>query len=169
MKVSADHEIDHAHPVEEPDTPRRRPGVARWLWYAFGGGLPARYRTWVLHDLTCRTWGLRHLARALVQVSPLVVILLIVVPGSLGIRVAAVVAGAVLGLLYSGAYAIEIAEHRVAKAGYPVGTAAAVRDDGHRDELAAQADRYASTWRTEPTREPTDESPGTSPEAGRQD
>ena len=36
-----------------------RPGPVRWFWYALGGRLPARYRPWVLHDLTCRTWPLR--------------------------------------------------------------------------------------------------------------
>jgi hypothetical protein len=146
--VSADHEFNRTNSVEEPSARPHRPAVARWLWYAFGGRLPARHRTWVLHDLTCRTWWLRHMARAVVQVSPLVVVLLLLVPGSLGIRIAAVVAGVALGLLYSGAYIIEISEHRVSKAGYPVGTAARVREEGRQGELEAQADRYAMTWRT---------------------
>ena len=42
----------------------RRPDPLRWLWYAYGGGLPARFAPWVLHDTTCRTWWLRHLVRA---------------------------------------------------------------------------------------------------------
>ncbi|WP_246170203.1 DUF5313 family protein [Pseudonocardia hierapolitana] len=65
----------------------RRPGPARWLWYAFGGRLPAAHREWVLYDLTCRTWPLRHLARLLTQLVPVVVILLVLIPGPLWIRV----------------------------------------------------------------------------------
>lgn len=38
----------------------QRPGPLWWIWYAFGGKLPDRYRDWVLHDVTCRTWWLRH-------------------------------------------------------------------------------------------------------------
>jgi Family of unknown function (DUF5313) len=45
----------------DPRPARYRPGPLRWFWYAVGGRLPARYRSWVLHDLTaapgrCVTW-----------------------------------------------------------------------------------------------------------------
>jgi Family of unknown function (DUF5313) len=33
-----------------------RPDPLHWLWYALGGGLPPRYRDWVLHDATAPTW-----------------------------------------------------------------------------------------------------------------
>jgi hypothetical protein len=125
----------------------KRPDPLHWLWYAYGGRLPRRYREWVLHDLSCRTWPLRHLARALLQVLPVVVVLLLVVPGELTIRVAAVTAGVLLGMLYSGAYMNEIAEHRAAKAGYPVGIAREVREEAQHDQRAAQAQRYARIWR----------------------
>jgi hypothetical protein len=130
--------------------PVRRPDPVHWLWYAVGGRLPARYRTWVLHDLTTRTWPLRHFARALVQVSPVIVVLLLVVPGTLTIRIAAVTAGLLLGLLYSGAYMYEIVEHRVGQAGYPVGMAQAVRDEANADVRQAEAARYAQNWRQPP-------------------
>lgn len=133
-----------------PAAPLKRPDPARWLWYAFGGRLPRRFSPWVLHDLTCRTWAMRHGLRALLQVSPVVVVLLLVIPGPLVVRLAAVTAGVLLGLLYSFAYMYEIAEHRVAKAGYPVGTAQQVRDEAHADERAEQARRYAETWRRPP-------------------
>jgi hypothetical protein len=127
--------------------PRQRPNPLRWLWYAVGGSLPERHRTWVLHDLTCRTWPLRHLLRACVQVAPVVVVLLLIVPGTLTIRIAAVTAGLLLGLFYSCAYMYEISEHRVAKAGYPVGTAKAVREEAHAEERAAERERYIQNWR----------------------
>jgi hypothetical protein len=129
------------------DVPVRRPDPVHWLWYAVGGRLPRRYRTWVLHDLTCRTWIPRHFARALVQVAPVVGVLLLVVPGTLPIRIAAVTAGLLLGLLYSGAYMYEIVEHRVSQAGYEVGTAQAVRDEANAEVRLAEAERYAQNWR----------------------
>jgi hypothetical protein len=46
-----------------------RPDPARWLRYASGGKRPERYFRWRLHDLTLRTWPLRHLIRAVVQVA----------------------------------------------------------------------------------------------------
>jgi hypothetical protein len=128
----------------------RRPDPVHWAWYALGGRLPARYRTWVLHDLTTRTWPLRHFARALVQVAPVIAVLLLVVPGSLTIRIAAVTAGLLLGLLYSGAYMYEIVEHRVGQAGYPVGMAQAVRDEANAEVRQADAARYAQNWRQPP-------------------
>jgi hypothetical protein len=133
--------------VARDDVPVRRPDPVHWLWYAVGGRLPARYRTWVLRDLTGRTWILRHFARALVQVAPVIVVLLLVVPGSLPIRIAAVTAGLLLGLLYSGAYMYEIVEHRVGQAGYPVGTAQWVRDEANSEVREAEAERYAQNWR----------------------
>lgn len=140
----------------------KRPDPVHWLWYAVGGRLPARYREWVLHDLTGRTWALRHFARALVQVAPFVVALLLLVPGSLGVRVAAVTAGLLLGLLYSGAYMYEIVEHRVAQAGYPVGTAQQVRDQANAVVRQADAERYARTWRQPEPDRPEPEGRGNS-------
>ncbi|GAA4686807.1 hypothetical protein GCM10023215_22970 [Pseudonocardia yuanmonensis] len=109
-----------------------RPGPLRWLAYAFGAGLPARHREWVLHDVTVPTWVLRHLVRAVVQIAPVGVALYLLVPGSPGIRVTAVVMGAAIGLVYSLAFVEPAAEHRAIKAGYPEGTAAATRRERRR-------------------------------------
>jgi hypothetical protein len=127
----------------------KRPDPIRGLWYAFGGNLPERYHRWVLHDLTCRTWPLRHLIRAVVQVAPVVAALLILMPRVVPMpaRIAAVVAGVLLGLLYSAAYMYEICEHRVVKAGYPRGTAQRTREREDAAARAASAERYAAMWR----------------------
>jgi hypothetical protein len=52
----------------------------RWIAYAYGAGLPPRYRTWVLHDVTTRTWVLRHITRSLVQFAPFAIVLFLVIP-----------------------------------------------------------------------------------------
>ena len=105
----------------------RRPNPLQWLWYALGGGLPAHLSSWVLADTTGRTWILRHLARAVVQMLPLVALCLLVVPVALDYRIAAAAGGLLLGLLFSTAFMTETTEHRVAKAGFPPGTAARLR------------------------------------------
>lgn len=127
---------------------RIRPNPLRWVLYAFGAGLPARHRTWVLHDVTARTWQLRHFARTTVQLLPIGIALFVLIPGPAYVRGLAVLAGALLGYFYSVAYMQESAEHRVMKAGYPVGTAEAVRAEAHQDETAAARERYESRWRT---------------------
>lgn len=106
---------------------RRRPNPLQWVWYALGGGLPRELSPWVLADTTGPTWIWRHLARAVVQMVPLVVLCLAVVPVPLAYRVSAAVGGLVLGLLFSIAFMTETIEHRAAKAGYPPGTAARLR------------------------------------------
>ncbi|MBO0839716.1 MAG: DUF5313 family protein, partial [Sciscionella sp.] len=58
-----------------------RPGPLRWLYYAYGGGLGPKYAQWVLHDLTCRTWFIRHLSRTLAQSAPAFLALLL--PGDM--------------------------------------------------------------------------------------
>jgi hypothetical protein len=121
-----------------------RPNPAQWLWYAFGGGLPRSLSGWVLEDTTRRTWVLRHLARALVQLTPVVVLCLLVPPVDLGLRVTAAAGGVVIGLLFSVAYMTETTEHRAVKAGWPPGTTAERRDErAERDRIERRA-RYRS-------------------------
>ncbi|ANY08507.1 DUF5313 family protein [Pseudonocardia sp. HH130630-07] len=124
-----------------------RPNPLRWLLYAFGAGLPDRHRTWVVHDVTVPTWQLRHLLRTTVQLAPIGVVLYLAIPGPAYVRALSVLAGALIGYFYSLAYMQESAEHRVLKAGYPVGHAAAVRAAaGAADRTAAQ-ERYERRWR----------------------
>lgn len=131
------------------DVPRR-PGPVRWVLYAFGRGLPPEYREWVLHDVTTRTWALRHVLRATVQLLPFAVLLYLLIPGPAWVRGFAVLAGLLLGYFYSMAYIYETTEHRVVKAGYPRGTAATVRGRSHAAEHEDEERRYAERWRTGP-------------------
>jgi Family of unknown function (DUF5313) len=121
---------------------RRRPAPWQWIWYAFGGGLPRDLAPWVLADTTARTWWLRHLARAVVQMLPLVAICLFAVPVPLAYRVSAAVGGLFIGLLFSMAFMTEATEHRVAKAGYPSGTAAELREERAERERVERSSPY---------------------------
>ncbi|SNS71506.1 hypothetical protein SAMN04488107_3533 [Geodermatophilus saharensis] len=105
------------------------PSVLQWLRYAFGGGLPRDLSAWVLSDTTRPGWVRRHVTRSLVQLSPLVVICLVAVPMALAYRLTAAFGGLLVGLVYSLAFMVETTEHRVAKAGYPAGTAARLREE----------------------------------------
>lgn len=125
----------------------RRPDPFHWIAYAFGARLPERNREWVLRDVTAPTWWLRHLARATVQLLPVLVILYLVVPGPPWVRLMGALAGAMIGYFYSVAYMHESAETRVAKAGYPVGTASATREERHADGKIEQRRRYDAQWR----------------------
>ena len=122
-------------------TPPRRPNPWQWLRYSVGAGLPAELSEWVLHDTTCRTWALRQVVRSLLATSPLVLVLLVLVPGPLWIRALSALGGVLMSLLYSLGYLVETAEHRLVKAGYPAGTGAAVRQAravGHNAEATAR-------------------------------
>jgi hypothetical protein len=108
--------------------PRARPNPAQWLWYAFWGPLPDRYRTWVLYDATCATWILRHLARILTIAVPPVVTVVVFLPGPLHLRVlTAFVAGAG-AFLFTAVWVNEATEHRLLRAGWPPGTGPEVRE-----------------------------------------
>jgi hypothetical protein len=131
-----------------------RPGPLRWFWYALGGGLPHRFSPWVLHDTTTRTWALRHLLRAAVQLAVPIVLVLIFVPGAFWIRGMAALGGILLALFFSTAYMTETTENRVKRAGYPAGTAqrardrsAAEREVHERDRRQAAAARRAARYR----------------------
>lgn len=125
----------------------RRPGPLRWIWYALGGALPPQYRDWVLHDATCRTWRLRHFVRACVQLSLLTLPLLLLVPGPLWLRLVAVLLGWLVALQYTLFNMDNSVEHRVLKAGFPVGAADAARRAATADERDAAAARYAQRYR----------------------
>ncbi len=106
---------------------RVRPGPLRWIRYAYGAGLPPRYRTWVLYDVTAPTWVLRHVLRGVVQFLPFAVVLLLVIPVDKGILGLGLGMGAAIGLLFSTAFVDNVAESRAMKAGYPEGYATEVR------------------------------------------
>ncbi|MCZ2819763.1 DUF5313 family protein [Modestobacter sp. VKM Ac-2977] len=138
----------------EPTGEPVRPGVLRWLWYAMGGGLPERHRSWVLHDTTTASWGWRHVLRAAVQMAVPIALVLLLVPGPFWIRGMTALGGLLLGLIFSFAYMTETTENRVKKAGYPVGTAQTVRDRAQAGRDAEQtakrraaADKRAARYR----------------------
>lgn len=131
-----------------------RPGPARWIWYALGGGLPHRFSPWVLHDTSTRTWVLRHLLRSAVQLAVPIALVLLLMPGAFWIRGMAALGGVLLALFFSVAYMTETIESRVKKAGYPAGTAevtrdraAALRDVQDRQRRQAAAARRAARYR----------------------
>jgi hypothetical protein len=132
---------------EGDDSPVRRPGPVRWLWYALGGRLPARYRRWVLHDASCDTWALRHFLRAAVQIAVVAPVLLLVVPGPLWVRLCALLLGALVGMQYALWFVDGAVERRVRAAGYPPGAAQQAREALHAEERAAAAARYAARFR----------------------
>lgn len=115
--------------------PPRRPGLARWLWYALTGRLPLSYRDWVLYDLTCPTYPLRHLARLLIPLVPVVALLIVLLPGPLPIRVAAVLIGSVIGLAYTFVFLEESTDRRATKFGFPSGTTRRLREERARVRL----------------------------------
>lgn len=116
----------------QADAAVRRPHPLWWIWYALGGRLPRRYSPWVLHDTTTRSWVLRHMVRAVVQMSVPIGGVLLLLPGEFWIRGMAALGGLLLGMFFSVAYMPEAVEHRVKQAGYPVGTATSLREDAAR-------------------------------------
>lgn len=142
MATSVEHP-EAAQPALEPEAPRfdrqgtdgtapggahpRRPGPIRWLGYAFGATLPREFDEWVYRDTTSRTWVLRHLGRALVQLAPILLVVLVFVPGPFWIRGVGAIAATAMGLLFCFAYMVETTDRRLTKAGFPSGSAEIVR------------------------------------------
>lgn len=131
--------VEQPGPVDAADV--RRPNPLWWFWYALGGRLPARYSSWVLHDTTTRTWVLRHMARAFVQMMVPIGLVLLLLPGEFWIRGMAALGGLLLGMFYSVAYMPEAVEHRVKQAGYPVGTATVLREEAARLREVGDSER----------------------------
>jgi hypothetical protein len=120
----------------------QRPTPLQWVWYALGGGLPRELSPWVLADTTGRTWIWRHVVRAVVQMLPVLAVCVFAVPVPLGYRVSAAAGGLLIGLMFSMAFMTETIEHRVAKAGYPPGTAARLRAERAERERLERHSHY---------------------------
>ncbi len=102
----------------QTDLPLSRPGAARFLWYCYGGSLPARHRTWVLHDVTCRTWILRHFARWAMLVVPVFVLLMALLPSPFGTRLFTGVAVSGGILMFALVNILIDTDRRAVRAGY---------------------------------------------------
>ena len=131
----------------------RRPDPAHWLWYAVGGSLPDRNRPWVLWDLTCRTWVLRHFGRVMVLFLPFWLLLL--VPGPASLRFSMVAMAYVTGLYFSLSFLEDACERRLVKHGFPAGLNRRIREESGRGDRAEIADLYvAFHLQPEPTADP---------------
>jgi hypothetical protein len=105
-----------------------RPSVLHWLRYTFTGSVPAKNRGWVLHDATCSTWLLRHAARYLVLIAPLIAAVMLFLPTSPSIRLGASFAAGGSLLIGYMCFTTESLEHRIEKAGYRYGLAGRLRE-----------------------------------------
>ena len=124
------------------------PDPARWLWYIFGGRLAPRYCEWVLRDNTARTRWLRQAVRGTVQISPLAVLMLVVMPFS-WLTGASILLGLLLGLWYSMAYINQTGERRLVKHGYEDGTLALALHQRYLHDNDDRIVRYLATYRDE--------------------
>jgi hypothetical protein len=121
-----------------------RPNPLGWLWYALGGGLPARYKEWVLHDTTSSTWVLRHVARSLVQLSIPIAAILLFLPAPVSLRALTALAAGGSAMMYMIVHTLATTDRRLIRAGYPGGTGERVRG-----ERATTAQRTSNADRRE--------------------
>ncbi|MCI2418208.1 DUF5313 domain-containing protein [Saccharopolyspora sp. K220] len=129
--------------------PVKRPNPVLWLYYQYGGTLPARYREWVLRDATCKTWVLRVLVRCLIQVAPLGAVLFVglgVLGGSWPIAAGALLLGVLVVVRIVLTSSVDSVDARLVRYGYPPGHGSAVR----RQRDAEAAERYRAVWRQPP-------------------
>jgi hypothetical protein len=123
-----------------------RPNPLQWLRYTFLGKVPAKNSAWVLYDATCSTWLVRHAARYLVLISPLVAAVMLFLPATLPIRVEGCIAAGGSLLIGYMCFTTESLERRVEKAGYPYGLAGRLRErranDAQRAVVARNRARY---------------------------
>jgi len=128
----------------------RRPNPLLWLYYEFGGTLPAKYREWVLRDGTCRTWLLRVAVRGLIQILPIIGALLaflVSLGGNWPLALGSCLLGVLVRLRFAMSYAVESVDHKLAKHGYPPEYGTYVRKQRNAAAEEAAAQRYRERWR----------------------
>jgi Family of unknown function (DUF5313) len=70
----------------------------------------------VLHDVTTKTWLLRHITRSIVQFVPFAIVLFLVIPVGRVILGVGLTMGALIGVLFSTTFVDNVAESRAMKA-----------------------------------------------------
>jgi Family of unknown function (DUF5313) len=129
----------------------KRPNPLWWLWYAFGGKLPDRYREWVLHDATTPTWLVRHVLRRLVFMLPILLLLFVffvlILDYSVTIVLLALGLGIYAGVYYSLIFSTHSVDSRATRHGYPDQYASQVRQALKEAENQARTARYDTRWR----------------------
>jgi hypothetical protein len=113
--------------------PMRRPTLGRWLWYSYGGSVPAENHTWVLHDVTCRTWILRHFARWTMVIAPLFALYMALMPTPFGIRVYTGITFALGIYVISFVFILIDTDRRAVRAGYAYSLPQVIRSSGSVD------------------------------------
>lgn len=113
----------------------QRPNPLQWLRYSFGGRLPDRYREWVLHDTTSRTWLWRFVVRIAVEALPWLVVgyltLTLFTPIPPGWVIASLALALAFSLYFTVTSADELTEARLVKHGFPAGTGKTRRRRGN--------------------------------------
>ncbi|WP_017974570.1 DUF5313 family protein [Actinopolyspora halophila] len=107
-----------------------RPGPVRWLYYQYSGRLPEQYRSWVLHDATCRSWMLRVLVRGLVRILPIAALLFFLLGyfgGSWSLAAGSLLLGVLVVVRIALTGSTESVDARTVRHGYSPGYAATVR------------------------------------------
>jgi hypothetical protein len=104
-----------------------RPSAPRLVWYSLGGSLSERHNSWVLHDVTCPTWTLRHFARALLVIIPLFVLYMAFIPGGLAIRLYTGLTFSAALLLISIILMLIDTDRRAVRAGFRFGLVSNIR------------------------------------------
>ncbi|HEX6357380.1 DUF5313 family protein [Actinophytocola sp.] len=130
----------------------KRPNPLLWLYFQYGGRLPNRYREWILHDATCRTWLARVLLRTLVWLTPIFAVLLTVLVlagGSWPIALGSILLGVLVALRFTVANAMESVDARLVRYGFPPRHASATRQARDADAQAEEDRRYRDQWRGE--------------------
>lgn len=111
----------------ELDQPYDRPTVIEWLRYAVGARVTDHMHTWVLHDVTARTWWLRHASRVLTLLCIPVLLALAFIPASLAFRLEVIANAGFPSFLGGMLFVLSSTERRLVNAGYPAELGQAVR------------------------------------------
>jgi Family of unknown function (DUF5313) len=120
-------DLDTASLDAVADPPVLRPALGRLLWYCYGGSLPAEHHSWVLHDVTCRTWILRHFARWTMVVAPLLAVYLAFMPTPFATRLYTGIAFSLAIYVMSLVFILIDTDQRAVRAGYKHSQPQAVR------------------------------------------
>jgi hypothetical protein len=119
-----------------------------WAGTFSASALGARLSEWVRRDLTGSTAWARHVCRALVQCAVPAALLVLLLPGPLGLRFGTAMLGVIVALYYSTTYLQQILTGRLVKHGWPADLGVVAKERREADVRRAADAAYAAAWRT---------------------